>query len=617
MPEITRETRAALAGVPEGDLAAAAAALDARVARHPEVAAVYVNRAGLAMLEGDPARAMALLGQAAARGYGGFPRLAEDPVFAGLAAEPRFEALVAATPAVAPAPVVDGTATVDAGNTAWDPETERLEARFAFPEKPAGRVLPSDKGPAAQSILADLWKRGRAAGNGGDLYDNRDRGHSRLDPAAHPQLAIVTYAEAARAQDLDYGLNESLSFGAPTFGNSSTAITEGALWRSLPRFAMTQSDGTGPLRLWQNAAANQLYVYPAHKDYGSENGDLFPANTPYLLVSRGSSGSDKPFLEALALIYAAFPPATKARLVADGLLVPTVQMVFRRSLQNVRSRADYLSGAAHPAAFEGYLVNAARMVSLAQSIKAGDIPPRVRIRVTAEDLGAEGRDFFGDGLSEQLFDTPSAVARIWRASRYERVMQVSAAETVDPNGRALSFEWRLLQGDPGKVRIEPSADGTSARITLDWHEPFRISDDNPLTSSRVDVGVFANNGVHDSAPAILSWYFPPEEARTYAAGPDGALRIAAIDYAARPEAYADPMLIPRADWRDDYHYAADGTLEGWTRSRGDRRDDYDATGARILVPAEGDRPATVEGVAYPLARLPDGRLAVEEVSAPR
>ena len=342
MPQVTAETRAALGSVPEGDLAAAAAALDALVARHPEVGAVYANRAGLAMLQGDPQAALALLEAAAAHGFAGFPRLAADPLFAGIRDEPRFAALVAASPAVVPAPVEDGVALVDAGNTAWNPETERLEPRFAFPEKPTARVLPSGKGPAAQNILAELAKRGRAAGNHGDLYDNRDRGHSKLDPAAHPQLAFVAYADAARAADLDYGLNESLAFDRPTFGNSSTAITEGALWRSLPRFAMTQPDGTGPLRLWQNAAANQLYVYPAHHDYEPKNGDLFPANTPYLLVSRGSSGSDKPFLEALALTYAAFRPDTKAKLVEEDLLVPTVQMIFRRSLQNVLSREGLL-----------------------------------------------------------------------------------------------------------------------------------------------------------------------------------------------------------------------------------------------------------------------------------
>ena len=34
-------------------------------------------------------------------------------------------------------------------------------------------------------------------------------------------------------------------------------------------------------------------------------------------------------------------------------------------------------------------------------------------------------------------------------------MTVSAAETRDPNGRPLAFHWRLLQGDPDRVAIEP------------------------------------------------------------------------------------------------------------------------------------------------------------------
>ena len=125
------------------------------------------------------------------------------------------------------------------------------------------------------------------------------------------------------------------------------------------------------------------------------------------------------------------------------------------------------------------------------------------------------------------------------------------------------------------MTIEPLDGGREARITLDWHEPFRISEDNPLVSSRVDIGVFADNGAHDSAPAILSVFFPPHEARRYEPGPDGVPRIAAIDHAARPEVYADPLLLPRADWRDDFHYAADGALTGWTRSR--------AGGARASV----------------------------------
>ena len=85
---------------------------------------------------------------------------------------------------------------------------------------------------------------------------------------------------AARAADLDYGLNDRLLFDRPTFGNSSTAITGGALWRSLPRLAMTRPDGTGPFRLWQNAAANHLYVYPAHKDYDRRGRRPLPGQHP-------------------------------------------------------------------------------------------------------------------------------------------------------------------------------------------------------------------------------------------------------------------------------------------------------------------------------------------------
>lgn len=624
MPAVTADIRRAFAAAAEGEVAAAAALLDRDLAAHPGIAALLAARAGVAMLEDDPAAAVDRLAAAAAAAPAlGLPdpaAVAGDPVFAPLAADPvlgpRLAAVAAtppaAPPAPSPAPLAGGTARVSAANTAWNPATERLEARFAPPSGDPGPVLPPRPKTGAFELLREHWKRGRAAGNAGDLYDNRDRGHSTLKPDVFPQLAHVAYAPEARAAEVDYGLQDAVLFDRPAFGNSSTAVTGGVLWRSLPRLAMTRGDGTGPLRLWQNAEANALYVYPAHKDWTPAR-DLFPANTPYILVSRGSSGSDRPFLEALALTYAAFRPDTKARLVAEGLLVPTVQMVFRRSLRDVTSREDYLSGAAHPAAFAGSAVNPARMVSLAQSIAPDAIPPAVRIAVTAEDLGREGIDYFGQGLSEQLFDTPSAIARIWRSRAATRTMTVSAAATRDPNGRPLEFHWRLLQGDPEKVTIVPAEDGASATITLAWHDPFPISDDTPVTTARVDIGVFAANGVHDSAPAIVSWYFPPSERRTIEEGPDGAPRTAAIDHANPGRAYADPILLPLTAWRDDFAYAPDGSLAGWTRVRDGRPPErFDAAGRRL--PDPGD-PAAAIAVAYPLARAGDGRLVVEEVDA--
>ena len=625
MPEIATTTRAAGDRLAAGDAAGAGTLLDGLIAAHPDLGALRADRAALAMLAGDPATALDQLEEAARRGTPGLAMLAADPVFAPLDADPatasRLAALRTAPPVPGPLPVPTATpvsgghAKVSAANTHWNPESERLQAHFTFPDTASAPVLPARKA-GAWEILREHVRRGRAAGNHGDLYDNRDRGHSTLEPAAHPQLTHVTYDAAARKAGVDYGLGDRLLFDHPTFGNSSTAITEGPHWRSLPRYALTRPDGTGPMRLWQNLRANHLYIHPAHKDFTEKSGDLFPANTPYLLISRGSSGSDQPFLEAVAMIYAAFRPDTKARLIEERMLVPTVQMVFRRSLQNVRSRESYFSGDAHPAAFQGWQINPARMVSLANAIRADEIPAEVRLQVEAEELGREGVDFFGLGLSEQLFDTPQAIARIWRSRVGRREMIVSAADSRDVNGRDIDFHWQLLQGDPEKVTIEPLDDGLRARITLDWHDPYMISEETPFTTARVDIGVFANNGVHDSAPAILSWYFPPDQTRLYENGPDGVPRILSIDHAdpQKAEVYADPLLLPRADWRDAFSYAPDGSLVGWTRTRGDRREDYAADGARILTRNPDGTPARIQSVAYPLAPGPGGTLRLREVS---
>ena len=320
----------------------------------------------------------------------------------------------------------------------------------------------------------------------------------------------------------------------------------------------------------------------------------------------------------MALVLAAFRPDTKAKLAAENLIVPTVQMVVRRSLNPVTSRPLYMSAAAWAAATPAWDINAARMVSLANSIKADAIPPQVRLAVESEDLGSEGVDFFGAGLSEQLFDTPAAIARIWRSRVARRSLMVSAAETRDPNGRALAFAWRLLQGDPRHVTIEPlDKAGRRARITLDWTPPFPISKENPIRSARIDVGVFANNGVHDSAPAILSWYLPPSETRTIETGPDGAPRTARIDHAdpAKAATYADPMLVPRADWSDHFTYGEDGTLTGWVRSRDGAPDEIFAPDGRRLPEAGSAAPAGPVPVTYPLARDPAGRLLVRETDA--
>lgn len=622
MPAIAEDLSRMAAHVHSGDVAGAAAIVDGLIAEHPSVGLLPANRAALYMLEGERAAAVAQLRTAAALGAPGLDRILADPLFASLANDPLLADRAAEPPATTarvpvPAPLTGGTARVDATNSVWDATSGWLEARFdAGPLPRDTAVLGSQRGDNAYDLLRELHRRGRAAGNHGDLYDNRDRGHSKLPPGNHPQLSNVTYGPAAQAAEVDYGLNDRIRFDRPTVGNSSTAIASGPLWRSQPRLALTRADGTGPWRLYRAYASNHIYIYPSHRDYTEKRGDLLPANTPYLIVSRGSSGSDRPFLEAVAMILAAFRPETKARLIEEGLLAPTVQFVFRRSQRSVLSREDYFSGLAHPSVFAPHEIGLARMVSLANAIAPDAIPPMVRIRVLEEDMPRQGVDYFGQGLSEQFFDTPSAIGRVWRGKEYTRTMLVSAKDTADPNDRPLAFHWRLLHGDPDRVRITPLGDGTRARIEIDWHEPRPVAEGSPITSSRVDLGVFASNGVHDSAPAMISMAFPDHETRIYEPGPDDAMRIAAIDHAAPEKArtYADPMLMARADWRDAYTYDAAGRPTGWRRIRASGTTTYDAAGRRIVGRDAEGRPRTVPA-AYALRRTSAGTLRVEEITA--
>lgn len=476
-------------------------------------------------------------------------------------------------------------------------------------------VLSADMTGPGHRLLRRLYETGQAAGNHGDLYDNRDRLHSRLDPLSHPQLTHIRYGAALRAEGVDYGLALGLLFDHPVIGNSSTALAKGPLWRSQPRLAMTAEKGAWMQQMYRNYRTGQIHVYPEHRDHDPERGDLFPANTPYMLISQGSSGSDQPHLEALAMILAALRPDTKARAMEEGLLAPLTQMIYRRARRPVRSRAEYLSGLAHPSAFRAADISLARMVSLANAIRPDELPPMVALTVLEETHGREGVDYYGRGLGETLFDTPSAIARIWRSRAGRRVFRLSAADTKDPNGRDLTFDWTLLRGDPDRVTITPSESGDQAVIAIDWQQPRPAPGQGqpPLTSARIDIGVFANNGLYDSAPAFLSVYLPAHETRRYAPQEAGLAppRPLEIDRR-RGAAYVDPLIFPVIDWRDAYQYDAQGAPMGWVRDGGGETRVFDAQGQ--LLPESGGAPIPM---GYRIERRAVGRARVVPTPAPQ
>lgn len=421
------------------------------------------------------------------------------------------------------------------------------------------------KGPGAD-LLRRLHAQGRAGGFSGVLYENRDRGHSSLDAQKFPRIARIDYGPELRKRNADFGLAGRIIFPAIVLGNSSTALTNQRIARSQTRLAMTTPDG--PSRAFLTYANNHVYLYPEHRDHDAA--DLFPANWPYMVTTQGSSYSDQPFMDALAMTLAAFSAETKEALREARLVAPTLQMILRRTQKGIYRREQYLSPVAHPTVFDKSMLAPERMIDLASSITPQDIPPMVRLKIESEGFTTSAGLA---GLSEHLFTTPSAVARIWRSPDYEREMVVSAVETRDPIGRELSFAWVVLRGDPEKVQVTPlDPQGSRARIRIAWQEGGRIAPPAPRTSDRVDIGVFAWNGVHDSAPAFVSVSFPTHQRREYRpTGSDGKMRLASVDYGLeRQEVYLDPLLHWWAPWRDSFRYSAEGEVVDWARQTPER-----------------------------------------------
>ncbi len=375
-----------------------------------------------------------------------------------------------------------------------------------------------------RDLLRLWWKEGTAAGNAGDFYDNRDGDHSPLSLAPYPQLSAVKYT----AEDIALRKHWAAARVVRpfvTFGNSSTsapAHTSGSNPRSL------YTSPFGMSLLYEHYRKNNVYIYPEHRDHDPGHngkndgfGDLFPTNTPYLIVSQGSSGSDQPFMRMMPSVLAAFRPEVKRKLIETGTLMPTIQMLLRSTNKHLKDPKEYLTGKAHPSVFEGSWVDELAIVRRAHALELAALPPVVQLRVLEEDKAVPGIDFIDRAPSEVINYTPACIARVHRSKAWKQRIVVSADGSYDLNKNKLTYTWVILRGDADKIKITPRKDDASTvEISVAYHERRPITPGSAMESNRVDIGVFVHNGVHYSAPGFVTFLSLDREARTYSA--DGA-----------------------------------------------------------------------------------------------
>ena len=347
-----------------------------------------------------------------------------------------------------------------------------------------------------------------AGGNLGDLYFNRDGGHSLLAVTNFPGLTRVRFDEEGRSRGMDLDFPNVL-FPYPVFGNASRALVSGPYRRSIPRAMMSSR------ARWMKTAArfyvsNQIWAFPAVMDYPNTeveticSNDVFASVAPYWIATAGRSWSDQYYLRAALEISRSLHVVVKKQIVSRGLLAPTVQTLLRRSLKTVEKDGDYLTSRAHPTCFPRNGLDLKRMKELASSMSIEAIPPVAAIREVA---GIEPQP--SGSFPELTYATPFAWAVVLRSSQTNRVFSIRACGAEE-------YAFALVHDERQIASLERTA-SDCARVTIDRRRM--------TTTNRVDVAVFARNpGSFWGAPAFVSF--------------------AVVD----PDAvYSDPVLTPRTE----------------------------------------------------------------------
>ena len=325
-------------------------------------------------------------------------------------------------------------------------------------------------------------------GNNGDLYVNRDHGHSNLAVTNYPGLTAVTMSSQARKKgvDLDFPNTE---FPYPVFGNCSRALVSGPMWRSLPRALMTSQ--AFRLKAMSNFyLSNQFWVFPALNDCPplGKYGDIFASQTPYWIATQGRSWSDQYYLKAALEVSRSLKKEVKKEIVSRGHLAPTIQSIIRKSLKSVTNDTQYLMSNAHPSAFPANGLNMTKLKSLASSLTIDSIPPVAKIKGVAIAQSKKSEET--SKMPELSYVSPCAWAFILRKSEAKRTFIIGATGAEE-------YSFCSVHGASGAANIEKLGPDV-AKVTI--YKTLITQ------SNRVDIAIFGRTSKSDwGAPSFVSF----------------------------------------------------------------------------------------------------------------
>ena len=328
-----------------------------------------------------------------------------------------------------------------------------------------------------------------AGGNFGDLYMNRDAGHSRLVVTNFLGVTEVRLDQDGRAHhaDLDF---PNMVFPYPVFGNCSRAYIDPVYWRSIPRALMTSEAWRMPL-MERFYLSNQTWVFPANADFPpiGTNGDCFVSVSPYWLTTQGRSWSDQYYLRAALEASRSLESGAKREIVSRGLLAPTIQMLIRKSLKGVGDEDDYLTEKAHPTCLPPNGLDLPRLKSAAAALRADVLPPLAAVKVAMKPPEAPVQ------WPECLYATAHAAAFVLRAPDAKRTFILEAAGGDE-------FAFRQVHGDPAAVTIE-----------LVRPNIAKVEFVTDKLKTRTDIAVFARTAKSGwGAPSYFSFSTPDLDA---------------------------------------------------------------------------------------------------------